>query len=160
MKKVILLSLCLFASVILRAQPTTDEIGLIQSAYGMEKRAIVEKYMKLTEAEATGFWKVYEAYEVSRKELGKKRFSTIVDYANNYANLTDAKATELVKQAMNIQMSISKLQQSTFSKMAKVISPKRAAQFIQLENYLETVIRLNITDDIPFIGELDDLRKN
>lgn len=160
MKKIILLSVCLCASLILKAQPTTDEIGLIQSAYGMEKRAIVEKYMKLTDAEAAGFWKVYETYEAARKELGKKRVNTIVDYANNYANLTDAKAADLVKQAMSFQMSIAKLQQSTFSKMSKVISPKRAAQFIQLEGYLETVIRLSISNEIPFIGELDDLRKN
>lgn len=52
MKKVILLSVFLFAAMILKAQPTVDEINLIQSAYGMEKRAIVEQFMKLTEAEA------------------------------------------------------------------------------------------------------------
>lgn len=160
MKKVILLSAFLLAAMILKAQPTVDEINLIQSAYGMEKRAIVEQYMKLTDAEAAGFWKVYDEYEVTRKEYGKRRVSNIVDYANNYANLTDAKASELIKKSLENQISFTKLQESTFKKMSKVVSAKRAAQFIQLENYLETVIRLNITDDIPFIGELDDIRKN
>ncbi len=160
MKKAILLSAFFFGALVLKAQPTVDEINLIQSAYGMEKRAIVEQYMKLTEAEAVGFWKVYDEYEATRKEYGKRRVSNIVDYANNYAALTDAKASELIKKSLENQISFTKLQESTFKKMSKVVSPKRAAQFVQLENYLETVIRLNIADDIPFIGELDDTRKN
>ncbi len=159
MKKVILLSAFLMGTLILNAQ-STDEINLIQSAYGMEKRAIVEQAMKLTDAEATGFWKIYEEYEVARKDYGKKRVSILVDYANNYANLTDAKATELVKAAMANQMTFTKLQQSTFGKLSKVMSAKRAAQFTQLESYLETVIRLSIADEVPFINELDDTRKN
>lgn len=160
MKRVILLSAFLFGALVLKAQPTVDEINLIQSAYGMEKRAIVEQYMKLTEAEASAFWKVYDEYEVKRKDYGKTRVSNIVDYANNYANLTDAKAGELIKKSLDNQIAFTKLQEATFKKLSKVMAPKRAAQFIQLENYLETVIRLNIADDIPFIGELDDTRKN
>jgi hypothetical protein len=116
--------------------------------------------MKLTEAEASAFWKVYDEYEVKRKDYGKTRVSNIVEYANNYATLTDEKATELVKKSLENQIAFTKLQEATFKKLAKVMAPKRAAQFIQLENYLETVIRLNIADDIPFIGELDDTRKN
>ncbi|MBL7852351.1 MAG: hypothetical protein JNN04_15715, partial [Cyclobacteriaceae bacterium] len=66
MKKAILLSVFFFGALVLKAQPTVDEINLIQSAYGMEKRAIVEQYMKLTEAEASAFWKIYDEYEVKR----------------------------------------------------------------------------------------------
>ncbi len=160
MKKALLLSVFFFGALILKAQPTVDEINLIQSAYGMEKRAIVEQYMKLTDAEATGFWKIYDEYETKRKDYGKNRVNNIVDYANNYVNLTDEKASELIKKSLENQIAFTKLQEATFKKLTKVMSPKRAAQFIQLENYLETVIRLNIADDIPFIGELDDTRKN
>lgn len=160
MKKVILLTVFLFGAMILKAQPTIDEINLLQSAYGMEKRAIVEQFMKLTEAEATGFWKVYEEYEASRKEYGKKRVSIIVEYASNYDKLTDEKATQLIKSSLDNQATFTKLLKSTYSKMSKATSPKRAAQFLQLENYLETVVRLKIGDEIPMIGELEDTRKN
>lgn len=160
MKKTILLSVFLFGAIILKAQPTVDEINLLQSAYGMEKRAIVEQFMKLNEAEAPGFWKIYEEYELSRKEYGKKRVSNIVDYAKNYDQLTDDKAAELIKSSLANQASFTKLLQSTYGKMSKAMGPKRAAQFLQLENYLETVVRLKIADEIPMIGELEDTRKN
>ncbi len=160
MKKVLLFAALIVSATVLKAQPTVDEINLIQSAYGMEKRAIVEQYMKITEGEKANFWKIYDAYEVSRKEYGQKRVKNLVEYANNYANLTDEKAAELAKASMANQMAFTKLQQSTFNKMAKALSAKRAAQFMQLESYLENVIRMKISDQIPFIGELDDIRKN
>jgi len=161
MNKLVLVSALVFGALIAKAQaPTVDEINLIQSAYGMEKRAIVEQYMKLTTEEATGFWPIYDEYEKARKEYGVRRVNNIVDYANNYAALTDEKASELIKKSLDNQASFIKLQASTYKKMLKAVSAKRAAQFIQLEQYLETVIRLQISDDIPFIGELDGLRKN
>lgn len=162
MKKVILFAVILVSATALKAQnaPTPDEIQLIQSAYGMEKRAIVEQYMKVSDGEKDAFWKLYEEYEVSRKAYGQKRVKNIVDYANNYATLTDEKAAELAKASLANQMEFTKLQQSTFAKMSKAMTAKRAAQFMQLESYLETIIRLKISDGIPFIGELDDIRKN
>src|SRR5882672_949230 len=81
----------------LAARAQNDEISLAQSLWGMEKRQIVTEYMKLTDVEATGFWKEYDAYEAERKELGKQRLLLIKDYADHYTTLTDAKATELVK---------------------------------------------------------------
>jgi hypothetical protein len=39
------------------------------------------------------------------------------------------------------------------------MTPIRAAQFIQLENYLETMVRMELSDDIPLIGELEAAEK-
>ena len=43
--------------------------------------------------------------------------------------------------------------------MSKAVSPVRAAQFMQLENYLLTAIQMDIQDNIPFIGDLNDSMK-
>ncbi len=159
MKKVILFAICTLFAVNLKSQTNTDEIALIQSAYGMEKKQIIIQFMKLTEAENAGFWKIYDEYEAERKELCKKRAMNIIDYANNYAKLTDAKATELINSSIDFQISLSKLLKKTFGKLSKVMTPIRAAQFIQLENYLETMVRMELSDDIPLIVELEAAEK-
>lgn len=159
MKKILILAVCSLFAVNLKAQTNTDEIALIQSAYGMEKKQIIIQFMKLTEAENAGFWKIYDEYEAERKELGKKRTTNIIDYANNYGKLTDAKATELVNSSFDIQNNLSKLLKKTYAKLSKVMSPIRAAQFVQLENYLETMVRMELSDDIPLIGELEAAEK-
>jgi len=159
MKKIILFAICTLFTVNLNAQTNTDEIALIQSAYGMEKKQIIIQFMKLTESENAGFWKIYDEYEAERKELGKKRANNLIEYANNYGKLTDAKATELINSSIDVQISLSKLMKKTYAKLSKVMSPVRAAQFIQLENYLETMVRMEISDDIPLIGELEAAEK-
>lgn len=150
MKKLLLLAFTLFTGVTAFAQ-TADEIAIIQSVYGMDKRAVVTEQMKLNASEASAFWPVYEQYEVERKELGKRRVENIVDYAKNYQNLSDEKATEMLNKSFDIQSDFVKLQQKTFKQMSKVITPARAAQFSQIEMYLENAIRAKLGDEMPFI---------
>ena len=159
MKKIFLMAALAIGSLTAKAQSNADEIGLIQSAYGMEKKQIVIQCMKLTDAEAAGFWKVYDEYELERKDLGKKRIDNIMSYANNAAGMTDAKATELAKASLDLHISFAKLQEKAMAKAAKVMSPLRAVQWIQLEVYLEHAVRMEIYDDIPMIGELEKAQK-
>lgn len=152
MKKVLLLSISLFFSLASIAQ-NADEIAIIQSAYGMDKRAIVTEQMKLTPTEAEAFWPIYEQYEVARKEYGKTRINNIMEYAKNYQSLSNEKATELINSSFTNQMNIMKLQQKTFKQLSKAITPARAAQFTQIEMYLENAIKAKLGDEMPFIEE-------
>ena len=43
--------------------------------------------------------------------------------------------------------------------MCKIIGGKEAAKFFQLEDYLENTIRISIQEQIPFIGEMDLMKK-
>lgn len=155
MKKLVIFSLLALIAPGIKAQ-TSDEISMIQSLWGMEKRAIVEQYMPLVPTEKAAFWEVYDAYEVSRKELGKQRILIISEYVENYGSLTDEKATELMNKAIENNIALQKLSQKTFKSLSKVIPAVKAAQFIQLENYFATVLQMDIQDSLPFIGELQE----
>ena len=155
MKKMILIAICIVFAVASKAQSNTDEIALMQSAFGMTKQEMVKDFMKLSDTESAKFWTLYDEYEAARKEMGKKRIANIEDYANNYDKLSNEKATELMNKSFAIQSEFAKLQQKTFKKMSKEVSPLRAAQFTQLESFIENSIRTEILDAIPLIGEFD-----
>jgi hypothetical protein len=155
MKKIIFFAAFVMFGMASFAQSNADEIALLQSVYGMEKKQIVADHMKITDAEATAFWQIYDEYEVARKAIGTKRANGITDYAKNYTTLTNEKASELVNGAISLNNEFLKLQKSTFKKMAKAITPLRAAQFFQLETFLENVIRVELASQIPFVGEFD-----
>jgi hypothetical protein len=159
MKKIILMAAFAIVSVGIKAQSTNDEIALVQSAYGIDKRQIVTQFMKFTEAENAAFWKEYDVYEAERKEIGKKRISNINDYAVNYDKLNDEKVKTLIHHSLEIQTDFAKLWKKAFDKMSKVISPIRTAQWLQVEMYLENSIRMEILNDIPMIGELEKSHK-
>lgn len=155
MKKMILLAMCIVFAVASQAQSNKDEIGLVQSAFGMTKQQMVKDFMKLNDSQSTKFWAIYDEYEASRKEMGQKRIANISAYADNYDNLTSEKATELINNSFAVQTDFTKLQKKTFKKISKEISPMVAAQFTMLEMYIENAIRAEILDAIPLIGEFN-----
>lgn len=155
MKKLFLVAAVLFSGVsAVFAQTDKADIELFQSVWGKDKQEIVKYYMKFTPEEASVFWPVYDAYDAERKKLGSERFQIIKDYADNYANLTPEKADELVNRVFANNVAVEKLNKTYYAKAKKVISPVRAAQWMQVESYLQTMIRSEIQESLPFIGEI------
>lgn len=128
---------------------------MFQSMYGMGKQELIADHMKFTEAESVIFWKIYDEYEISRKEIGKTRLANIKDYAENYEKLSNKKATQLVKGSIANLNAFTKLQDKTFKKVSKELSPIRAAQFFQIETFLENLVRARIAGEIPLIESIE-----
>src|SRR5688572_6549123 len=142
------------------AQTAGEDIAMIQNLYGMEKRKLVSNYMQIPQSQAAAFWNVYEQYEVDRRELGRKRIELIDQYAKTYKDLTDDKADEIAKGILENNVKLEKFHQSYYGKFKKATSAVTAAQFMQLELYLQSEIKREITANIPFIGEIEKLRKD
>jgi hypothetical protein len=43
---------------------------------------------------------------------------------------------------------------STYKKMSKAVGEIKAAEFIQIESYMESLLRVEIFEAIPFINEV------
>lgn len=155
MKKLLLI-LALAVSANAFAQSTMKEdVDIIQGVYGKSKKELVNNYMKIDASMSDAFWKVYDAYEVDRKALGQKKIQIISDYATNFEALTDEKADAIAKDVLKNNLEYDKLHQKYYDKMKAVIGAKGAMKFTQLEIYLETAVRSEIQNAIPFIGEID-----
>jgi hypothetical protein len=155
MKKIYLIAVCVLFTVASKAQSNTDEITFLQSAYGMQKRDLIAAHMKIDEAQKATFWKLYDEYEVSRKAIGMKRAKNIEAYAENYDKLTPEKSTELINASLGVYNEFGKLWASTYKKMSKELSPLTAGKFIQVEMYLENLIRNELANEIPLVGEFE-----
>jgi hypothetical protein len=155
MKKVsILFAVCMLSTGMF-AQSNKEDVDLIQSIFGKEKKELVQAYMTIPEAQSAKFWALYDTYETARKKLGQERIKLIEEYATHYDKLDSKKATELVTKKLAWADKYTKFQQLYFTKFSAVIGGLQAAKFIQLEDYIENCIRLTIQEEIPFIGELD-----
>lgn len=156
MKKLSLVLVMVMASFSSNAQSSfKEDVDVVQSIYGKSKSDLVKEYMNLSDSQSVAFTKVYENYETERKALGQTKFQLLNDYATNYATLTDAKADELAKGILKNNLGYEKLYDKTYNQAKKAIGAINAAKFIQLEVYLQTTIRNEIQNSIPFIGELD-----
>ena len=155
MKK-FLVPVCLLLFFSASAQLTTDDVNLIQSMYGKDKRDLMQEYLTFKDsASAHKFWTLYDKYEADRKKLGQEFLSILQDYANNYETLDDAKADKLVSRMSANNIAYENLYSKYYSQMKAAVGALRASQFLQMEAYLRNVIRIAVLDEIPFIGQID-----
>jgi hypothetical protein len=157
MKKLIFLFCAMFiAQTAVQAQSNQEEIDLIQSVFGMEKKAMFQTLIDLEGEADVSFWVVYDEYETARKALGKSRINLIKSYADSYDKLTPEKTDELMKAMIKQKSSLDKLVNKYYKKIKKGSGSKAAGQFLQLETYILAAFRVEIMQSIPFIGELGD----
>ena len=118
MKRVFILSAVCMLSTGMFAQSNKEDVDLIQSIFGKEKKELVQVYMTIPEAQSAKFWALYDQYETARKKLGQERIKLIEAYATNYEKLDSKKATELVTKKLAWADKYTKFQQLYFGKFS------------------------------------------
>lgn len=140
------------------AQIHDEEAKLIQEAFGVEKKDMLMMYMALPDDDASAFWPIYDAYTDERNKLGMERYQILKDYADSYDNLSADQADDLTMRLFKNNMAIEKLQMKYYNKMKKAVSPLEASKFIQVEKYIESTMRVRLQNNIPLIGEAEQMK--
>lgn len=150
MKRLSIILILSLAFISINAQTSNEEIDYVQAIFGMEKRAAVKEFIELSNAEATAFWKNYDAFEITRKEMGKERIELLDKFVLEYESMTDQESIEWMKSVMSLRARNEKLIEKYYKKIAKECSPVIAMQFYQLESYVLAGIRFQILENVPF----------
>ncbi len=148
MKKITLLMLTLFISTVGLAQSLQDEVQLFQSIYGKEKRDIVSDFVELSDSQKNDFWKLYNEYEIVRKNLGKEKIALLYKYVDDYGDLNPEDAEIFMKKVLPLRKKTDNLIDSYYKKIKKKTDPVAALQFYQIENYLADLIRIQLLEEI------------
>lgn len=147
-KALLLLFFFLSAYGITLSQSNQDELQLMQSLYGMDKRKIVEEFIEIDEINSRAFWELYDEYEVKRKEIGLKRFRLTQEYVQEYGEVKPEDADNFMKKVIPLRIESDKLLDQYYKKVRSYTNPVVAMQFYQMERYLDGVIRNELLEDI------------
>jgi hypothetical protein len=151
MKKLLFIFTALIVAGIANAQSNKEEVDMLQSIFGMEKKALVADFMNLDASKSDAFWKLYDEYETQRKELGKKRIDLMEQYANNYNGMPAEVADKWMADVMKLSASTDKLLVTYYKKIKKISDPVTALKFYHVESYILNSIRQSITSEMPFV---------
>ena len=129
MKQYLLITAALFMALFTYSQTDNKEVELIQQLFGMEKQAIITDFVTPSEDQKDAFWKNYHDYEMQRKELGKQRIELLIQYANEYLNMTVEQADEWTKKTIDLQKKTDALIVTYHGKIKKETDGIIAIQF-------------------------------
>lgn len=147
-KRLLFLLFIFTFSIGMTGQASQDELQLMQSLYGMEKRDIVSEFIELNDSQEQEFWLLYDEYEEKRKDLGKERFRLLTSYVDDYGEVKPQDADNFMKQAIPLRIKSDKLVDNYYKKIKSRTDPIVAMQFYQIENYLADVIRMELLEEI------------
>ena len=127
---------------------STDEQILLKQVQ-TDKKAVYAANLGLVDSESAKFWPVYDEYEAKQKKLYDRWLANVNHFAEKYDTLTDADATTVLKEKMAIEKDSAALKQAYTKKIEKVLPPKKALRYAQLETRLEILMRRNAYSLIP-----------
>lgn len=135
------------------AQQVDDSLRYAESVWSMEKKAMVLDEMKLTEAEKSAFWPIYESYSNAIQYLDMEYIRLLQLSEKERSGKKSASLTEHM--LMN-ELLLAKTRKQYFRKFRKALSPAQASRFMQLDNDFRTMLRLQIQKESPaLITSLD-----
>ena len=107
--------------------------------------------LKLTEAEATKFWPVYEQYTQELIRINDKKYELIKQYAQNWGSITDDQAMIWVRDYLDLDTAVTQLRSKYVPIVRGALPGKKAATFFQLDRRISMMIDLQVSSQLPLV---------
>jgi hypothetical protein len=129
-----------------------EYIKLLRHNVRSEKTQLMGAVMQLDSEEAAKFWPIYRDYDAELTKLNDLRVANIEEYSKSYNDMTDEKADQLVRSAIQYQQQRDELLGKYYGQVRDALGGITAARFLQVEHQLLLIIDLQIASRLPVVG--------
>ena len=124
---------------------------LLRQDINTQKTAILTEAMALDDAQAEKFWPIVREYDLERAKISDRRLDVIKKYAANYETMTSDMADKLMSESMKIDSDMMNLKKDYYKKISKELSAVEGARFLQVENFVDNLLRLQVQSELPLV---------
>lgn len=151
MKKLLLSIVTVLVCATTFAQVNTAEYEILKDLAAAERKALVAENLNLSDEQGEIFWPLYNDYLADMNTLLDKQVKLLNNFADNFENMSDEKATEITNTYFSIKAEENKIRSSHTKKMQKVLPAKTVFRFTQIENKLNAITNFDAAMEIPLI---------
>ena len=128
-----------------------DTMEVLREKVRADKKLLVATALDLSEAEATGFWPVYGAYQ-SEMITHYDRVARLLEaYAASYPTISDETARRLLGDFLALESDHAALLQRYVRRFESVLPPRKVARLYQLENKVRAALNYELAREIPLV---------
>jgi len=95
------------------------------------------------------FWGIYGDFEKEKEQNMSARLGLLKRYTEGFATLSDADIVKMANEANEIQKTSAELRMKYFNIINTKLGAKAAGRFYHIDDYLTTILRLSILDNMP-----------
>jgi len=128
-----------------------QDLTLMRQDIRSKKKQLIAQNLKLTDAEATKFWPIYDQYTAELVKVNDKKYAVIQQYADRYGTLTDQQASTLMKQWMDVDIARAQLRAKYLPIVSQAIGGRKGATFAQLDRRVSLMIELQLASQVPLV---------
>lgn len=132
---------------------STQDLGLLRQDLRAKRKQLIAANLKLTEAEATKFWPVYDQYIKELIAINDKKFALIQQYADNFGKMTDFESLLFIRNWLDSDIAATQLRQKYVPIVSKVLDGKKTATFFQLDRRIAMMLELQVSSQMPLVQD-------
>ena len=157
--KVSIVLFLLFAFTFTALAQSVDSSSVYdETLWAMKKRKLVMDYMDFSEAEKASFWPVYESYSSAIRFLETETL-TIISACNDPGYPMETGDLERYSRKMlQNDLLLDRVRIQYFKRFSKALSAERASQFMQLDDNLRMMLRMQVQDEARTSGAQASIR--
>ena len=145
-----LLALAAFLAIPAVASAQATDLAVTRQQIQADRQAIVAQNLPLTEAQATAFWPLYQAYRAEVVKLGDQRVAAIMTpTAGDTA--TDKELDTMLTKWVKVGEDYAKLQGAWIKKFQPVLGSQGTIRFYQIESRLDLIVQAAMASEIPLV---------
>jgi hypothetical protein len=130
-----------------------QDLSLLRQDLRSKRKQLIAANLKLTDADATKFWPVYDQYVTEVIAINDKKFGLIQEYADNWGKLTNDQSLLFSRNWLDMDIATAQLRQKYVPIVAKVLDGKKTATFFQLDRRIATMMELQVSSQMPLVQE-------
>ena len=126
------------------------DLNKLNQALTTKRRELYAQGMAgLSPEQQQTFWGIYGQFEKEKEQNMSARLGLLKRYTEGFATLSDADIVKMANEANEIQKTSAELRMKYFNMINSKLGAKAAGRFYHIDDYLTTILRLSILDNMP-----------
>ncbi len=138
----------------LAQQASQVDLETAKRVLQQERETIFIEALHLSVSQAVVFHPIYVEFNKEKRALDDLFIKLFVEYSENYNHLDAGRMHNFIKHSKEHQRKELRVRKKYYKRLDKSISTELASQFYEVDDFISTMLRLNILMGLPFTGSI------
>lgn len=130
---------------------SNQDLEMLRKDIRSQKKQLMAQNLTLTDADATKFWPIYDQYTAEQIKINDKKYATIQEFADRFGTMSDAQATSLIKQWLDVDIAVVQLRAKYLPIVSQAIGGRKGATWAQLDRRIQMMVDLQLASRTPLV---------